>query len=135
MTWALTGIQHYQFALKTFSSSDRILYENETGAFYGLKDHGGMVKWLSHYEQVHNSTTSSENGQSPSSNCNKETTYNILLEYGAMDLGVYFEQKLPPVLPSEIEAFWRSLSAIAYATKGVHNLKVSNAGETKEYFG
>ncbi len=65
----------------------------------------------------------------------KFTTYNILLEYGPMDLDVYFGAVLPPVLQSEIEAFWRSLFAIADAVKGIHNLKVCNAEETEEYYG
>ena len=68
-------------------------------------------------------------------NKDKYTTYNILLEYGEMDLGDYFGEVLPPVLPSEIEAFWRSLFPIADALKAIHNLKVPGAGIAEEYYG
>ena len=99
-------------------------------AFVGLEGHNGMIRWLADYKQVETSIHTP-----PSSQIRTTKTYNILLEYGAMDLGDYFREKLPPILPGEIEAFWRSLFAVAFALKGIHNLKVNNGLDTKEYFG
>ena len=62
-------------------------------------------------------------------------TYNILLEFGAMDLCEYFVRTLPPVLPPEIELFWSTLFAIPDAVKGVHNLNVDNPWVEEEYYG
>ena len=59
----------------------------------------------------------------------------MLLEYGNMDLGEYFNQKLPPMLPTEIESFWRSIFALANAIKGIHDLEICVAGQKKEYSG
>ena len=93
-------------------------------AFIGLKGHEGMVRWLADFEKVDKVVPT------------QVKTYNILLEFGAMDLGVYFTQNLPPVLPLEIEAFWKSLFAVADAVQGVHDLKVrDDSGQTKEYHG
>ena len=104
-------------------------------AFLGLKDHTGMVRWLADYEQAHSIPPTPSSSRVQTLNSNSSKTYNLLLEYGAMDLGVYFREKLPPVLSWEIEAFWKSLSAVAFATKGIHNLEVNNGWEIKEYFG
>lgn len=100
-------------------------------AFLGLKQHEGMVRWLANYKKTHDPQVAVAAGPSKQ----ETTTYNILLEYGEMDLRVYFEEVLPPVLQSEIEAFWRSLFAIADAVKGIHNLKVRNAEQVEEYYG
>ena len=103
-------------------------------AFFGLKKHEGMVRWLADYEKAHHfPATQVDTAAGPSKH--KIITHNILLEYGEMDLGVYFENNLPPVLQSEIEAFWVSLFATADAVKGIHNLKVRNAERTEEYYG
>ena len=93
-----------------------------------------MVRWLAGYKKAQFPPAVQAN---PSGGPleHKYTTYNILLKYGPMDLDVYFGAVLPPVLQSEIEAFWRSLFAIADAVKGIHNLKVCNAEETEEYYG
>ena len=94
-------------------------------AFIALQGHEGMVRWLADYEKVETAVATQV-----------KKTYNILLEFGEMDLGVYFREILPPVLPSEIEAFWRSLFAVANAVQGVHDLKIDDeSGQTKEYYG
>ena len=93
-------------------------------ALIGLQGHEGMVRWLADYEKV------------DKADATQVKTYNILLEFGEMDLAVYFKRTLPPVLPLEIEAFWRSLFAVANAVQGVHDLKVrDDSGQTKEYYG
>lgn len=103
-------------------------------AFLGLKQHEGMVRWLASYKETHDSPAGQEAAAAGPSK-QQTTTYNILLEYGEMDLRVYFIEILPPVLQSEIEAFWRSLFAIADAVKGFHNLKIRNAEQWEEYNG
>ena len=95
-----------------------------------------MVRWLANYEKVNASEGSQEDGATGHSGHKaNNTTYNILLEYGEMDLGVYFEGMPPPALPSDIEAFWRPLFAIADAVKGIHNLKTNDIGIAEEYYG
>ena len=103
-------------------------------ALRGLKEHEGMVRWLADYKKAHDpSAAPADKAIQPSGST--VTTFNILLEYGEMDLSVYFEEIRPPVLPSEIESFWKSLFAIADAVKGIHDLKVRNAEQTEEYYG
>ena len=95
-----------------------------------------MVRWLANYEKANASGGSQENGATGHSGHRADnTTYNILLEYGEMDLGIYFGQMPPPALPSDIEAFWRPLFAIADAVKGIHNLKTNDIGIAEEYYG
>lgn len=118
---SLTEVKRYEFALKTFAGNKYEFYKNEMDAFTALQGHEGMVRWLAEYEKV------DQNGSK---------TYNILLEFGEMDLGDHFKRTLPPVLPLEIAAFWRSLFAVANAVEGVHDLKVrDDSGQTKEYHG
>ena len=114
--------------------SNKSLYENETEAFLGLKQHQGMIRCLANYTYSHDHPARQRAATAPAAK-QETTTYNILLEYGEMDLGDYFKEVLPPVLRSEIEAFWRSLFAIADAVRGIHNLKVRNAEQTEEYYG
>lgn len=103
-------------------------------AFFGLKQHEGMVRWLASYKHSHDPLAGQvATAELPSKQ--ETTTYNILLEYGEMDLGDYFLQVQPPVLQSEIEAFWKSLFEIADAVRGIHNLKIHNAEQTEEYYG
>ena len=130
-------IQHYQFALKTFHGVNAAAdYTNEVDAFRGLKDHGGMVRWLADYTKVKPSGEFQQSGATGHSGQTADnTTYNILLEYGEMDLDEYFGQMAPPARLSDIEAFWRPLFAIADAVNGIHNLKTSDAGIVEEYYG
>lgn len=131
----LTEIKRYEFALKTFEGKNHELYKNEMDAFIGLKAHEGMVRWLADYEKVDKAVPAPESPGVRAAECKEITTYNILLEFGEMDLGVYFRNNLPPVLPLEIEAFWRSLFAVANAVQGVHDLKVQDGYQMGEYYG
>ena len=99
-------------------------------AFIDLTGHDGIVRWFADYEKVDPTIPAPPN---PSTKVSK--TYNILLEYGAMDLGVYFQETRPPVLSDEIGAFWKSLAAVAFTMKGIHQLKVNDGLQTREYFG
>ena len=128
--------QQYQFALKTFHDTYYQLYQNEMSALRGLQDHEGMVRWLANYTITQTlSGTGSPPASSSAAQVPEVTTHNILLEYGQMDLSVYFAEMEPPVRSADIEAFWRSLGAVADAVKGIHNLKVHEAGIEKEYHG
>ena len=103
-------------------------------AFVGLKGHEGMVRWLADYGKVDKALPIPESSAARTVEC-KNMTYNILLEFGEMDLGVYIRKRLPPRLPLEIEAFWRSLFAVAEAVRGVHDLRVRDGWQTEEYYG
>lgn len=105
-------------------------------ALRGLKDHEGMVRWLADYTKTQPPSNEPELHTVGSSQSKpNKTTYNILLEFGEMDLGGYFVQIEPPVRPSDIAAFWQSVFGVADAVKGIHNLRVHNAGITTEYYG
>ena len=60
-------------------------------------------------------------------------TYNILLEYGDMDLEDYFTSCVPPVLPSEILAFWRDLVDVPESVSKLHDRHVERHGRITEY--
>lgn len=132
----LTASKQYQFALKTFRAVNYHLYKNEMDALRGLKDHEGMVRWLADYKKTE--TPGAVGGHAiaePSDQRSENATYNILLEYGEMDLDNYFYEKEPPVQPSDIKGFWTSVFAVADALKGIHNLRVKDAGITMEFHG
>ena len=64
-----------------------------------------------------------------------ETTHNILLEYGELDLDEYFIERLPPVLQTEIETFWKALFEVADAVEAIHNLETSTDVQVRKYHG
>ncbi|XTI86035.1 hypothetical protein V2W45_1233385 [Cenococcum geophilum] len=125
----------YEFALKTFKPGSEKQYETEKEAFMPVRDHQGMVKYLGHfkyhfhYPMVWNSAGQSIDkvGLTIQTSNEKRTstqpTNNILLEYGQMDLEVYFANRVPPVLPPEMMAFWRDIFDIAEEVRDIHNLE------------
>ncbi|KAH8807981.1 kinase-like domain-containing protein [Xylogone sp. PMI_703] len=117
----------YQFALKAFRRDNHDLFTNEVEAFEALKGHEGMVRYLGKY--VHESRTL------PGASGASDETFNILLEYGDLDLDEYLFERLPPVLSSEILHFWSDLFEVSNAIKGVHNLKYDKGGLPEEYYG
>ena len=132
----LTIVKQYQFALKSFHSMAHSEYKNEMDAFRGLQAHDGMVRWLADYKKAHDPGGMVQNAAARGLKRDfNETSYNILLEYAQMDLSDYFKNMKPPISSLEIEVFWRALFAIADAVKGIHNLKVKDAGITEEYYG
>jgi hypothetical protein len=64
-----------------------------------------------------------------------DKTYNILLEYGDLDLDEYFYERLPPVFPTELLRFWKDLFEVGDAIKGVHNLNYGKGELAEEYYG
>lgn len=65
----------------------------------------------------------------------REMSYNLLLEYGQMDLDEYWADlgNIPPVRWEEIRRFWKSLFRVAEAIRGVHNLTFKR-GETENHY-
>ena len=105
-------------------------------ALRGLQDHEGMVRWLADYTLTQSPLeTGDQTADSPTAQVHEVKTHNILLEYGQMDLSVYFAEMEQPVRSSDIETFWRSLFAVAEAVKGIHDVKFDEAGSEKEYHG
>lgn len=52
-------------------------------------------------------------------------TYNILLEYADFDLTGAIMKEAPPVLPGEIESFWRSMQEVAATLANIHHLDIN----------
>jgi hypothetical protein len=86
-----------------------------------------MVKYLGDY-----SHTGHREAETPTV---ITTTHNILLEYGELDLQEFFVHRSPPILKSEVEAFWKDISDVAIALEGIHNLKTKKYEGYEEYHG
>ncbi|KAL8946445.1 MAG: hypothetical protein Q9222_007160 [Ikaeria aurantiellina] len=128
----------YQFALKTFEAGSMPLYKNEKEALHALRSHKGIVRCLadfSHVEPNHSQhpkrSTLPEFGEDGAT----RDTFNLVLEFGEFDLDEFFAQRLPPVLQSETEEFWKALFDVADALEGIHNLRVVNNGILAEFYG
>ena len=91
-----------------------------------------MVKYLGHYG--HKKVKEAPGPLYDAGEKEEVTTYNILLEYAEFDLAEYFAQRLPPVLQTEIEAFWKALFEVSDALEYIHNLE-NNDGEVKRFDG
>lgn len=61
----------------------------------------------------------SDSGKNESSKTLDET-FNILLEFGELDLDEFFADSDPPAHPLEIIGFWEELSKVADALQRVH---------------
>ncbi|KAH0565999.1 hypothetical protein GP486_000610 [Trichoglossum hirsutum] len=130
----------YRFALKRFEDGNKRLFENEKNAFLALRHHKGMVRYLANYghreirplpqSRRHTDTVLGEVVDEEVT-----TTYNILLEYGEFDLDEFFAERLPPVLQTELEEFWRDLFEVADVVDGIHNLEVRSLGEVRRFYG
>ena len=64
-----------------------------------------------------------------------QKTYNILLEYGEVDLDEYFVATPPPALAPDIVVFWEDLFKVAEAVRDLHSFKFPRAGVEREYHG
>lgn len=66
-----------------------------------------------------------------------QTTYNILLEFGELDLDEFFfdQNILPPVLSTEVGKFWKDLFEVATAVKEIHLFKRGGIETDQEYYG
>lgn len=96
-----------------------------------------MVQYLGHYEheEIQLPSHAPETVVTAKEEEVTRTTYNILLEYGDMDLDEFFAERLPPVLQTEVEAFWKDLFEVADAVERIHNLEDRTGGVVQEYYG
>jgi hypothetical protein len=103
-------------AVKSFSKDMMDIYEWEQRAFTGLQndENAHIVRYLGCF--CHNDGSDA-------------VTYNLLLEFGQMDLDEFWADiaNIPPARTEEIIYFWESLFNIAKAIRNVHG--VSNKGE------
>ena len=98
-------------------------------AFAGLRGQKGMVQYLGDFsfDEISNGPMGEE----------IERTFNILLEFGELDLDEFFaDTQYPPVLTREIIEFWMALFKVADALQKIHNLEFrSEDGATWGYYG
>ncbi|KAL8772818.1 MAG: hypothetical protein Q9209_002163 [Squamulea sp. 1 TL-2023] len=128
----------YEFALKTFEDGSMDIFKNERRAFDALPEHNGMVRFLadySHAERRHNDTQGQSKVLGNQDDPMTRNTFNLLLEFGEVDLDEFFAQRLPPVLQDETDQFWRALFEIADALDGIHNLRINIHGFIRELDG
>lgn len=114
-------------ALKTYSKDMRSVYDAEREAFAGLgsEDCVPIVRYLGCYS--HDDPLAREDSR----------TYNILLEYGQMDLEEYCAdlENVGPVTSMEIIRFWESIFKVAHAINKIHNVCINYRGRTRDYDG
>jgi len=104
-------------ALKTYRT--RSTFEAEKDALLGLKHklEVPIIRCLGSYthtcEDEHTNTK----------------TYNLLLEFGRLDLDEYWvdDTNTPPVMTEEIIRYWQRIFEIATAINTVHDLRVNNS--------
>lgn len=67
----------------------------------------------------------------------RKNNFNILLEFGELDLDEFFYEngRLPPVLPDEIHGFWSELFEVAKAVKDIHFFERRWGDVNREYYG
>jgi hypothetical protein len=87
-----------------------------------------MVQYFGEYTQMGNQISATPE-------TSEQTTFNILLEYGELDLDEYFQERPPPALPTDIMDFWKNLFNVADALKDIHNLTLGNGEFREEYYG
>lgn len=104
-------LQCYQFALKEYSSENEDSYKWEKQAFQLFVGQDGMIQYLGDftYDEQDSHTR----------------TFNILLEFGELDLDEHFAETRPPRLSLEVHQFWANLFEVAKALKKFHNVKLS----------
>jgi hypothetical protein len=103
----------------------------------GLQGQEGMVQYLADYGHEEPQELSSADDRTPSQFDTEamRTTYNILLEFGELDLEEYFWERRPPELPSEVEKFWQSLFEVANTVEGIHNRRTTTNGVNHTFNG
>ena len=107
------------------------VYEWEKAAFSGLKydESNPIIRYLGCY--CHDENVPRSEGVSTN------TTYNLLLEYGQVDLDEYCADltNVPPVRAMEIIRFWESLFKVADAIRRVHKVRIRQGKQEKFYDG
>lgn len=109
------------------------MYENEKDAFNQLKGQKGIVKWLGCFTKAEPNRGPPKQSDVMSLERQQNATCNILLEFGEVDLNGYFHKRLIPVIPEEVEEFWRNLFRIAYAVAEIHDFKDQKSSAEEHY--
>lgn len=60
--------------------------------------------------------------------------HNIILEYGQQDLDEYLADTYPPVLNTEIIAFWEDLFKVAATLKSLHQFEYKGEDGKIQYY-
>ncbi|KAF4816258.1 hypothetical protein CGCSCA5_v006553 [Colletotrichum siamense] len=126
-----TGIEYYEFAVKTYLKGFDDIYKLESDAFKGFngtKDPRslGVVTYLGEYTR-HDRGDDGVSAQG--------VTRHIMLEFGEQDLDEYLAATYPPVLNEEIIAFWGSLFEIAKTLGRIHQLEHVRGDKIQKYVG
>jgi hypothetical protein len=112
----------YKMAMKTYVGNKKSAFEAEKDAFSALKSNIDVpiVRYLGSFTHDYGEGISSDD-------YHLRKTYNLLLEYGELDLYQYWadETNVPPVRVNEIIRYWEKLFEIATAIRKVHYLDVS----------
>jgi hypothetical protein len=96
---------------------------SELEAFHAFRENYGLIRCLGDY------STEEDDPRGIG------RTFNILLEYGELDLDEFFASYQPPVLPTEIAEFWRNLSVIADVIRRIHMFERSRGGVHQTFRG
>ena len=130
--------------LKTFRDGHKDFFNDERDAFWALREHHGMIRYLGDFSHPSDPSCQlkQQNGSSGIDESDETVTAaatapqdagrmttNILLEWGEADLEDFFTERQPPVLSSEVRIFWKELFGVAEALRMVHNFKKKNGQE------
>ncbi|KAK8862219.1 hypothetical protein PGQ11_008454 [Apiospora arundinis] len=116
----------YSMALKTFTSENKHVFNQEKLNYSAVEGLAGMVQYLGEYE-----VDEETDGQ------RVVRTWNLLLEFGDLDLEeLFFSPKDPPSAFDTILGFWEALSKVAEAVERIHNLEAQrDSGDSVRYHG
>jgi hypothetical protein len=128
--------------LKTFRDGHADTFKDEREAFWALREHEGMIRYLGDFSHPNDPSCRNKQENGPGETGEGESilgdetitgtatasgehvgrmTTNILLEWGETDLEDFFAERQPPVLGSEVRIFWKELFGVAEALQRVHN--------------
>jgi hypothetical protein len=110
-------------ALKSYCGNKKSAFDSEKDAFSALKANVDVpiVRYLGSYTHDYGE------GVGDVDDPHMKKTYNLLLEYGELDLYQYWadETNVPPVRANEIIRYWEQLFEVAVAIRQVHHLDLS----------
>ncbi|KAJ4385511.1 hypothetical protein N0V93_009939 [Gnomoniopsis smithogilvyi] len=98
------SIRYYKFALKQFPRHLEEAFRKENQAFIGFGVQEGMIQYVGNCEDTH-------------------STFSIILELGDCDLYTAIRNELPPVSPTEINAFWFAMLGLAKALAKIYKTR------------
>lgn len=116
-------LKYYHVAIKSYSEEWKDSFYDELKAFRGVQELDGIVQYLGYYGH-------DEVKEDDSTHMTYlHRTWNIILEYGELDLTEYMAdgQQHPPVLQREIIQFWRLILNVAGAIDGIHKRDYESA--------